>query len=192
MPAYFAEPQRRATLTAARLAGLDALRLVNEPTAAALAYGLENREEGHFLVLDLGGGTFDVSLLHKFEGIMEIRASSGDSQLGGNDFRDLIAALFLDDKKLKPETLTLQDYNRLLKNAEAIKRALTTATSAAETLVLNGTPHAWTLTRDRFEESAAPLITRLRAPIARVITDSATPAEEIDEIIMVAGLPACR
>lgn len=187
VPAYFAEPQRRATLTAARLAGLDALRLVNEPTAAALAYGLENREEGHFLVLDLGGGTFDVSLLHKFEGIMEIRASSGDSQLGGNDFRDLIASLFLDDVKLKPETLSTQDYNRLLKNAESIKRTLTTAPIASETFALNGKPFDWTLTRERFEESATPLITRLRAPIARVISDSATPADEIDEIIMVGG-----
>ena len=88
VPAYFNDPQRRATLDAARLAGLNVQRLINEPTAAALAYGLEAREDGSFLVLDLGGGTFDVSLLYKFEGVMEVRASAGDSMLGGNDFRD--------------------------------------------------------------------------------------------------------
>ncbi|RUT26196.1 molecular chaperone HscC [Asaia sp. W19] len=187
VPAYFAEPQRRATLAAARLAGLEALRLVNEPTAAALAYGLESRREGHFLVLDLGGGTFDVSLLNKFEGVMEIRASSGDSSLGGNDFRDLIASLFLADQKVEASRLSPYDYAQMLSSAEAIKQGLTNSDCATSKVALESGPVEWSLTRERFEEAAAGLIARLRAPITRVINDASISAAEIDEIVLVGG-----
>lgn len=187
VPAYFAEPQRRATLAAARLAGLDAIRLINEPTAAALAYGLEDRREGEYLVLDLGGGTFDVSLLNKFDGIMEIRASAGDTNLGGNDFRDLIASLCLSDQKLRMQDLDAEDRARLLRAAERIKCGLTNEDRASETILLKGAERDWALNRDRFEESAERLINRLRAPVMRVISDTSSRAEDIDEIILVGG-----
>ncbi|GBR06864.1 molecular chaperone HscC [Asaia siamensis] len=174
-------------MAAARIAGLEALRLVNEPTAAALAFGLESRDEGQFLVLDLGGGTFDVSLLNKFEGIMEIRASCGDSNLGGNDFRDLIAALFLADQRIEASSLSPESYAQLIRAAESLKQALTTQDIAQERFHIASEPVEWTLSRERFEENATPLLTRLRAPVVRVMSDTSAEAAEIDEIILVGG-----
>ena len=187
VPAYFSDPQRKATLDAARLAGLEVERLVNEPTAAALAHGLESVEEGRFLILDLGGGTFDVSLLHKFDGIMEVRASAGDSMLGGNDFRDALVSMIARRDQLDPDALPREELARLLREAERIKFALTTQDHAPYELTLAGKDRAGIVTRAEFEEAAQPLLRRLRAPIERAVADSRVNPHEIDQIVLVGG-----
>ena len=184
VPAYFSDPQRRATLDAARLAGLPVERLINEPTAAALAHGLETAGDGTFLVLDLGGGTFDVSLLHKYHGVMEVRASAGDSALGGNDFRDLLVGMLarrhgIDTAHLPPSALA-----QLLREAERLKHALTDDAAPAYRA---GPAHEGILTRAEFEDAAAPLIRRLRAPIERAINDARVDIATIDQIVLVGG-----
>lgn len=187
VPAYFSDPQRKATLDAARLAGLAVERLVNEPTAAALAHGLESVDEGRFLILDLGGGTFDVSLLHKFEGIMEVRASAGDSLLGGNDFRDALVSLIARRVQLDPDELPREDLARLLREAERVKFALTTQDRADYQLALADKDREGTVTRAEFEEASQPLLRRLRGPIERAVADSRVNPHEIDQIVLVGG-----
>ena len=130
VPAYFNDHQRKATLDAGSLAGLKVERLVNEPTAAALAYGFGEVNEGKFLVFDLGGGTFDVSILEKYEGVMEIHATTGDTHLGGNDFTRVIEALIAEAGKFELESLGLQERARLRREAEVAKLALTSGTEA--------------------------------------------------------------
>jgi len=130
VPAYFNDHQRKATLDAGRLAGLKVERLINEPTAAALAYGLYEVQEGKFLVFDLGGGTFDVSVLDKYEGVMEVRATAGDTHLGGDDFTATIERLIADRHDLGLQSLTANSYAKLHRAAEALKCALTTSDRA--------------------------------------------------------------
>jgi len=125
VPAYFNDHQRKATLDAGRLAGLKVDRLVNEPTAAALAYGLYEVKEGKFLVFDLGGGTFDVSILDKYEGVMEVRATAGDTQLGGDDFTCVIAGMIAEAHGLHLLALAPAAAARLLRTAETLKCDLT-------------------------------------------------------------------
>jgi molecular chaperone HscC len=187
VPAYFSDPQRKATLDAARLAGLTVQRLVNEPTAAALAHGLESVEEGRFLILDLGGGTFDVSLLHKFEGIMEVRASAGDSALGGNDFRDALVTLIARRHQLDPDALPRDELARLLREAERLKFTLSAQDIGEYDLELAGKARSGVVTRGDFEEAAQPLLRRLRAPIERAVADSRVDPQKIDQIVLVGG-----
>ena len=187
VPAYFSDPQRKATLDAARLAGLKVERLVNEPTAAALAHGLESVAEGRFLILDLGGGTFDVSLLHKFEGVMEVRASAGDSLLGGDDFRDALVALIAQRHKIDPDRLPREELARLLREAERVKHALSAEERAAYDVALGGETRAGEVSRAEFEEAAQPLLRRLRAPIERAVADSGVDPRAIDQIVLVGG-----
>ena len=130
VPAYFNDHQRKATLDAGRLAGLSVERLVNEPTAAALAYGFGDVAEGKFLVFDLGGGTFDVSILEKYEGIIEIHATTGDTHLGGNDFTRVIEAMIAQAGKLPLESLGRPERARLHREAELTKLALTSGAEA--------------------------------------------------------------
>jgi molecular chaperone HscC len=187
VPAYFADPQRKATLDAAKLAGLKAQRLVNEPTAAALAHGLQEAEEGAFLVLYLGGGTFDVSLLHKLEGMMEVRASAGDSSLGGNDFRDAIVTMIAGRHGLDPAALPRADLARLVREAESVKLALSEAAEAPYALSLEGKLVEGALRREAFEEAVAALVARLRRPIERAINDARIATAEINQIVLVGG-----
>ena len=187
VPAYFSDPQRRATLDAAHLAGLKVERLVNEPTAAALAHGLETAGEGCFLVLDLGGGTFDVSLLHKYDGVMEVRASAGDSLLGGNDFRDLIVNLLCRRHAIDPVRIEPAELARLLREAETLKHRLTDEPDAGYRLASYAGAFEGRLTRTEFEEAAAPLMRRLRAPIERAINDSTVDLASIDQVVLVGG-----
>ena len=195
VPAYFADPQRKATLDAARLAGLKVQRLINEPTAAALAHGLQTLGDGTFLVLDLGGGTFDVSLLHKLEGMMEVRASAGDSALGGDDFRDAVVTLIARRHGLDPAAMPRTDLARLVRTAEGLKIALTDAPEAPYDLSLAAGALKGSLTRDAFEEATAPLVARLRRPIERAINDARIETAKIDQIVLVGGasrMPAVR
>ncbi|HEV2544577.1 MAG TPA: molecular chaperone HscC [Methylobacterium sp.] len=187
VPAYFNDIQRKATLDAARLAGLPVERLVNEPTAAALAYGVESKQEGTVLVFDLGGGTFDVSLLELYEGVMEVRATAGDVALGGDDFSEILAAAIAEDQRVALDGLSPGDRARLLRVAEAVKRGLTAAPVAAYEIRLGEEVRRGELDRARLETAAAPLLHRLRAPLERALSDSGKRLADLDGVILVGG-----
>ena len=187
VPAYFNDIQRKATLDAAKIAGLHVERLINEPTAAALAYGVETRKEGMFLVFDLGGGTFDVSLLESFEGVMEVHATAGDTRLGGDDFTVAIAALVAGKHKMTMEALGKPDRARLLRAAEALKRALGKAASAEYQIRIGKEEITGAVSRDRFEEAVAPLLHRIRLPLERALNDSGKNLADLDGLLMVGG-----
>jgi len=198
VPAYFSDAQRKATKAAGELAGLKVDRLLTEPTAAALAYGLagageSDREDSTILVVDLGGGTFDVSILHCFEGVMEVRATAGDSWLGGEDFVDTIVNAFLagpgKDAGLpaRSSDAPLAVYGALRRQAELIKRKLTEAETATLELVHDGKAIAWMLNRDTLEQLAQPLLARLRAPIERALRDARIHPDEISHIVLAGG-----
>jgi molecular chaperone HscC len=187
VPAYFNDIQRKATLDAARLAGLKVERLVNEPTAAALAYGLESRREGLFLVFDLGGGTFDVSLLESFEGVMEVRATAGDTFLGGDDFTRAIADLIAQRHRIGLDSLSRADLARLLRASESLKQALSSAHAAEYEIRIGKDVLTGAVTRDRFEEAARPLLLRLRTPLERAIGDSGKRLADMDAVVLVGG-----
>jgi molecular chaperone HscC len=187
VPAYFNDIQRKATLDAARLAGLTAERLVNEPTAAALAYGLQTRKEGLFLVFDLGGGTFDVSLLDSYEGVMEVRATAGDTYLGGDDFTRGLADLLAAQHRFALDDLSPSDLARVVRACEAIKHALSTAPRTDYEIRIGGKVIAGGLDRARFEEAAQPLLRRIRAPLERAIGDSKKVVADIDAVVLVGG-----
>ena len=191
VPAYFNDAQRQATKDAGRMAGLEVLRLVNEPTAAALAYGLDRQKEGIVAVYDLGGGTFDISILKLHEGIFEVIATNGDTHLGGDDIDNLLIAIALDDIR--------GDYNLDLRaNAEAVqairkavieaKIALSTAEKAYISLTLpDGQPYRREITREQFEQIIQPVIDRTVGPCKQALKDAGLKPEQIDEVVLVGG-----
>lgn len=190
VPAYFNDRQRKATRRAGQLAGLEVKRLINEPTAAALAFGIQHREQEPFLVFDLGGGTFDVSIVEVFEGVVEVRASSGDNRLGGEDFNEKVVetvrARIDPDKKLeKADPILLQELLRAA--AERARRKLTEADEAEFAITWNGETFAATVTALAFEEACAPLLQRLRDPVLRSLRDSNIRVESLSEIVLVGG-----
>lgn len=196
VPAYFNDSQRQATRDAGRIAGLEVLRILNEPTAASLAYGLDRRDQQTILVFDLGGGTFDVSVLDVGDGVFEVRATSGDTQLGGNDFDKRIVD-WLAEQFLEKEGVDLrrdrQALQRLMESAEKAKIEL----SGMNTVEINlpfiaatedGPLHLETrLTRSQFEGLCTDLVSRLRGPVKQAMTDAALTPNQIDEIVMVGG-----
>lgn len=195
VPAYFNDLQRRATLDAGRLAGLRVERLVNEPTAAALAYGLAERRDGRFLIFDLGGGTFDVSLLDKYDGVLEIRATAGDTSLGGNNFTRIIEDIILRQSGIDRAGIDGPDRARLKRQAEELKVSLTQEQSAEFVWQGAGRVFSGKLARPEFEAACAPLVHRLRAPVERTIQDSQVSPQELDAVILVGGatrLPMIR
>ncbi len=163
------------------------LRLVNEPTAAALAYGFGEVNEGKFLVFDLGGGTFDVSILEKYDDVMEIRATTGDTQLGGNDFTRVIEELISQSVKVERRALQPHDRARLNREAEVAKLGLTAAASISYSLSLQGKMVEGTITRVEFETACAPLVRRLRTPTERAILDAGLDAKQFDAVVLVGG-----
>ncbi|MEQ9507025.1 MAG: molecular chaperone HscC [Hyphomonas sp.] len=188
VPAYFNDIQRKATITAAEFAGLKVNRLINEPTAAALAYGLQDRQgESTFLVVDLGGGTFDVSILEMFSGVMEVRASAGDAFLGGEDFTDTLALELGRQIGIKPEDVSREDGARLRALADRMKVALTEAPEASAEFALKGEARRVTITREKFDELTDPILKRLRLPIQRAISDASLKADDLHRIITVGG-----
>jgi molecular chaperone HscC len=187
VPAYFNDHQRKATLDAGRLAGLQVERLVNEPTAAALAYGLYEVKEGRFLVFDLGGGTFDVSILDKYEGVMEVRATAGDTRLGGDDFTNIVERMIGDTHRLQLQALEPNAAARLRKNAEALKCALTGSDKVPYRIELADGVLSGTLERSAFEHASAALLRRLRAPVERTIADALLKPDELDSVVLVGG-----
>lgn len=201
VPAYFSDAQRKATKAAGELAGLKVDRLLTEPTAAALAYGLAagpQQDESTILVVDLGGGTFDVSILHCFEGVMEVRATAGDSWLGGEDFVDAIVGAFMTDVG-KGAGIPAFDaeapqavHGALRRQAELVKRKLSDADTAVIELVHGGHPLQWTLSRDSFEKISEPVLARLRAPIERALRDARIHPDELSQSCWPAARRACR
>lgn len=191
VPAYFNDRQRKATRRAGELAGLTVRRLINEPTAAALAFGLQDKAEREpFLVFDLGGGTFDVSIVEMFEGIVEVRASAGDNRLGGDDFNNAIATAVrgrLDPDGLLGKIDEQRAQALLLQTAERTKRGLSEAQEAEFALTVDGTRLATTVTASEFEAQAEGLIRRLRDPVVRALRDSQIDAASLSEIVLVGG-----
>lgn len=189
VPAYFSDAQRKATRIAGELAGLKIEKLINEPTAAALAYGLQQRDEVTFLVFDLGGGTFDVSILELFEGVMEVRASAGDNFLGGEDFDDLIVEHFLAKVGAAdlPDTTLPAIAQRLRREAQQVRHALGQAHVARFTLREQTREWSIELTQGDLTEIVRPLMDRLRAPIERALRDARIKVADLNEILLVGG-----
>ena len=197
VPAYFNDSQRQATRDAGQIAGLEVLRIINEPTAAALAYGLDERRPQTIMVFDLGGGTFDVSILDIGEGVFEVRATSGDTQLGGNDFDrrivDWLAEEFLKQEGVDLRKSDRQALQRLTEAAEKAKIELS-GVSVTEinlpfiTATEDGPKHIEIkLSRAKFEELCGDLVSRLRRPLKRAISDAGIGPMEIDEVVLVGG-----
>ena len=186
VPAYFDDAQRQATKDAARLAGLNVLRLLNEPTAAAVAYGLDNAAEGIYAVYDLGGGTFDISILRLSKGVFEVLATNGDSALGGDDFDHRIYCWILEQAKLsgvKP-----QDTRLLLTRAREAKEDLTLRPEVRITAVLGtGEMVDLTLTSETFIDITSSLVNKTLAPTRKALRDAGLEPEDVKGVVMVGG-----
>jgi len=197
VPAYFDDSQRQATKDAGKIAGLEVKRIINEPTAAALAYGLEGKKDEKIAVFDLGGGTFDVSILELGDGVFEVRSTNGDTHLGGEDFDNRIVNHFLDVFKqqegidLKGDKAAMQ---RLKDEAEKAKKELSSTTETEINLPFitadaDGPKHfEYKLTRAKLEELVKDLIDRLAEPVEKAIKDADMKASDIDEIVLVGGM----
>lgn len=187
VPAYFDDAQRQATKDAARLAGLNVLRLLNEPTAAAVAYGLDSREEGVIAVYDLGGGTFDISVLRLHKGVFEVLATAGDSALGGDDMDRAIAGWMMQQAGIADDADHHQ-LRRLMRDACAAKEALTEATTTQIKLELADGSH-WhgTLDRTQLQQLIDPLIRKSLIPCRRALRDAGVELDAIKEVVMVGG-----
>ena len=187
VPAYFDDAQRQATKDAARLAGLNVLRLLNEPTAAALAYGLDEGAEGLYVIYDLGGGTFDVSVLRLTKGVFEVLATGGDSALGGDDFDHRIFCWAVSEANLS-EILAPDDKSRLMVASRAVKEALSTAEEAAMNVTLSsGQTITLTLTRAKFKELTARLVQKTIDTLDFVMRDAKLDRKDIQGLVLVGG-----
>ena len=197
VPAYFDDSQRQATKDAGKIAGLEVKRIINEPTAAALAYGLEGGKDEKIAVFDLGGGTFDVSILELGDGVFEVRSTNGDTHLGGEDFDNKIVNHFLDVFK-KEEGIDLRNdkaaMQRLKDEAEKAKKELSSTNQTEINLPFitadeEGPKHfEYTLTRSKLEELVKDLIDRLADPVEKALKDAKLTAKDIDSIVLVGGM----
>ncbi|NEW05172.1 molecular chaperone DnaK [Paenibacillus sp. SYP-B3998] len=196
VPAYFNDSQRQATKDAGKIAGLEVLRIVNEPTAAALAYGLEKTEDQTILVYDLGGGTFDVSILELGDGFFEVKATSGDNRLGGDDFDQVVIDYLVAEFKKEQGIDLSKDkaaVQRLKDAAEKAKKelsgVLTTTVSLPFITVADGVPQhlELNLTRAKFEEISAALVERTLGPTRQALSDSGLSTSQIDKVVLVGG-----
>ena len=185
VPAYFDDAQRQATRDAARLAGINVLRLLNEPTAAAIAYGLDHGSEGVYAVYDLVGGTFDVSLLRLSRGVFEVIATGGDTRLGGDDFDELIVENFVQTKNLSG--LTHQSRRALLTAARRLREKLTDHQEHAESVCIEGVNSELKLSREAFERIAEPLVNRTIACAQQALKDASLGIQDIKGVVMVGG-----
>jgi molecular chaperone DnaK len=196
VPAYFNDAQRQATKDAGQIAGLQVLRIINEPTAAALAYGLDKREHETVLVFDLGGGTFDVSILDVGDGVVEVRATSGDTHLGGDDFDRRLVDYLADEFQREQGIDLRRDPQALQRLFEAAERAKVELSSVAQTPVnlpfisadASGPKHLTaTVMRSRFEQLTADLVERCLGPVQQAMSDAKVTANDLDEVILVGG-----
>jgi molecular chaperone DnaK len=197
VPAYFDDSQRQATKDAGKIAGLEVKRIINEPTAAALAYGLDQKKEEKIVVFDLGGGTFDVSILELGDGVFEVKSTNGDTHLGGEDFDNRIVNYFLEEFK-KEQGIDLRDdkaaMQRLKDEAEKAKKELSSSTETTINLPFltadaDGPKHfETTLTRAKLEELVAELIDKTAIPCEKALKDAGLTAADIDEVVLVGGM----
>ncbi|RZF77807.1 Fe-S protein assembly chaperone HscA [Pseudoalteromonas sp. CO325X] len=185
VPAYFDDAQRQSTKDAAQLAGLKVLRLLNEPTAAAVAYGLDSGQEGVIAVYDLGGGTFDISILRLNKGVFEVLATGGDSALGGDDFDSLLVDYF--KQQTGVTQLTANTLRLFINKAKACKEALTSYGNVNVVLEFDGQSHTVTVTREQFAELAQPLVKKTLRSCRRALKDAQISNEEVLEVVMVGG-----
>jgi molecular chaperone HscA len=185
VPAYFDDAQRQATKDAAQLAGLNVLRLISEPTAAAVAYGLDHGSEGLYAVYDLGGGTFDISLLRLTQGVFEVVATGGDAALGGDDIDQVVADWALDSTGVA--AVSPQDKRAALVAARAAKEALSTATSATWRATIASRVVEVELSRTQLDALARPLVERTLREVRRVLRDAKIAREEVHGVVMVGG-----
>ncbi|KZN52672.1 hypothetical protein N474_22825 [Pseudoalteromonas luteoviolacea CPMOR-2] len=192
VPAYFNENQRAATKLAGELAGIKVRRLINEPTAAAMAYGLNKREEGTFLILDMGGGTFDVSILEYFSGVMEVHACSGDNFLGGEDFVQVMIDDVLSQLNVKKTVLTAQEYHLLYLQMESLKKRIDQVEEETLQLQLNNKNVEFKVSNQWFISLINPLLLRVKNPIQLALQDADMNPSEIDEVILVGGATRLR
>ena len=196
VPAYFSDAQRQATKDAGKIAGLDVKRIINEPTAAALSYGLDNEQEQKIMVYDLGGGTFDVSIIEIGEGVIEVLATAGDNKLGGEDFDNAITQYMLDEFK-KTEGIDLSGdkmaMQRLKEAAEKAKKELSSAMTTNINLPFitanqDGPKHFdMNLTRAKFDELTADLVDRTKVPVQTALEDAGLTAADLDKVLLVGG-----
>ena len=187
VPAYFDDAQRQATKDSARLAGLNVLRLLNEPTAAAVAYGLDQGSEGVIAIYDLGGGTFDISILRLNKGVFEVLATAGDSALGGDDLDQVIAEWIMAEAGIADDADHHQ-LRRLMRDACSAKEALTDAESTELKVELaDGSYWQGTLTRDHFKQLVDPVIRRTLVPCRRALRDAGVDSDEVMDVVMVGG-----
>jgi len=190
VPAYFDDAQRQATKDAAQLAGLNLLRLINEPTAAAIAYGLDNASEGVYAVFDLGGGTFDISVLRLTQGVFEVMATGGDSALGGDDYDQALAAWALNQTVPAGDAakaVDSSDWTLLRLAARACKEALTTQHSAVLSATLSQGPISVTVTRADFNAATASLTQRTLEAVRKTLRDAKLQRDEVKGVVMVGG-----
>ena len=196
VPAYFNDAQRQATKDAGKIAGLDVKRIINEPTAAALSYGLDNEEEQKIMVYDLGGGTFDVSIIEIGDGVIEVLSTAGDNRLGGDDFDNVITQYMLDDFKAKEGVDLSTDkmaMQRLKEAAEKAKKELSSATTTNINLpfitaTAEGPKHFdMNLTRAKFDELTAHLVERTAGPVNSALNDAGMTASELSKVLLVGG-----
>jgi len=196
VPAYFNDAQRTATKDAGRIAGLEVLRIINEPTAAALAYGMDKKNHETILVFDLGGGTFDVSLLDVGDGVVEVRSTAGDTHLGGDDFDRRLVDYFADEFKKENGIDLRNDPQALQRLFEAAEKAKVELSSVSQTQVslpfitadASGPKHlTMTVTRSKFEDLTADLVERCLGPVRQAMADAKVSENDIDEVILVGG-----
>lgn len=185
VPAYFDDAQRQATKDAAQLAGLNVLRLINEPTAAAIAYGLDNASEGVYAVYDLGGGTFDISILRMSAGVFEVLATGGDSALGGDDYDRALADWLLQEAGLSANTP--EDQALLMAEARSAKEALSSEDIVTAEVDLSTGGLDVSLNRDQFEQATASLTARTLLAVRKALRDAALQIEDIQGVVMVGG-----
>ncbi|MDH5547625.1 MAG: Fe-S protein assembly chaperone HscA [Gammaproteobacteria bacterium] len=186
VPAYFDDAQRQATKDAARIAGLNLFRLLNEPTAAAVAYGLDKRNDGTIAIYDFGGGTFDISILRLNKGVFEVLATGGDSALGGDDFDRVIAQWIMGEAGIK-EDASRSMMRRLMEESRRVKEALTENAQSEISIEQDEIKWAGVLTRDLLNELLAPLVRKTIAACRRTIRDAGIEKREVDEVVMVGG-----
>jgi len=196
VPAYFNDLQRKATKQAGELAGLKVSRIINEPTAAAIAYGMgEQDRDARYLVFDLGGGTFDVSILELYGSIMEVHAIAGDNFIGGEDFTALLCTMYLEKAAVAPESLDVRTMNEVFKAAETCKCAFSDQNEITMSCTIGGQTYDMPLTLSEYEKACAPLLEKLRRPIERSLRDAGVSLSDIDQIVLVGGatrLPVIR
>lgn len=188
VPAYFDDKRRKATKRAGELAGIKVERMISEPTAAAIAYGLyEKKEDTRFLVFDLGGGTFDVSILELYQNILEVRAVAGDNYLGGEDFTKVLEKMFLNKKGISANALTAKEQVRLYRQAEEAKRRINDADKVEITCLIKEEPETVEITTKDYAEECEDLFSKIREPVKRSLSDAGLSLKDIDEVVLIGG-----